>query len=131
MGTAWEDLRGRKQRQTLKLREVADVTRQIAEAVERGDSVAAQMLLDEREQPVRELSELEEEIREYIHELPETEAIRVGELLRGEEPEDAEEKAFAEQTAQFRRILSSVLELDERVSLRVGGNRSFYRTFRA
>ena len=125
-----EELCRRKKDQTIKLIEVADVTRRIAEAVDHGDPVAAQMLLGEREQPVRELGELEEGIRAYVLERPEQEAIRLGELLGRGEAEAEDEKALADQVAQFRRILDSVLTLDKELSLRLGGNQSFYKKFR-
>lgn len=125
-----EELRKRKKDQTIKLIEVADVTRRIAESVEHGDSVAVQMLLGEREQPVRELRELEEGVRAYVLDRPEQEAIRLGELLGGGEPETEDENALAEQVSQFRRILDSVLTLDRELSVRLGGKQSFYKKFR-
>ena len=125
-----DELRKRKKDQTIKLIEVADVTRRIAESVEHGDSVAVQMLLGEREQPVRELRELEEGIRAYVLDRPEQEAIRLNGLLGGGEPETEDEKALAEQVAQFRRILDSVLTLDRDLSVRLGGKQSFYKKFR-
>lgn len=125
-----EELRKRKKDQTIKLIEVADVTRRIAESVEHGDSVAVQMLLGEREQPVRELRELEEGVRAYVLDRPEEEAIRLGELLGGGEPETEDEKALAEQVSQFRRVLDSVLTLDRELSVRLGGKQSFYKKFR-
>ena len=125
-----DELCKRKKDQTIKLIEVADVTRQIAELVDRGDSVAAEMLLGERERPVRELAELEEGVRAYVLDRPEQEAIRMGELLGGGEAETEGEKALAEQVAQFRRILDSVLALDKELSIRLGGKQSFYKKFR-
>ena len=125
-----EELCRRKKDQTIKLIEVADVTRRIAESVDRGDPVAAQMMLGEREQPVRELGELEEGIRAYVLDRSEHEAIRLGELLGGGEPETEDEKALAEQVTKFRRVLDSVLALDRELSIRLGGNQSFYKKFR-
>ena len=125
-----EELRRRKKDETIKLIEVGDVTRQIAEAVERGDSVAAQMLLGEREAPLLALRELEEGIRAYLPTLPEADAIRLNELLRGAEPATEEETPLAEQVTQFRRQLESVTAMDKQVSLRLGGKRSFYKKFR-
>lgn len=125
-----EELRKRKKDQTVKLIEVADVTRQIAEAVERGDMVAAQMMLGERDAPVKALREQEEGVRAYVLGRPEQEAIRLNELLNGGEPETPDEKELAEQVAQFRRILDSVLALDKQLSVRMGGNQSFYKKFR-
>jgi len=125
-----EELRKRKKDEVVKLIEVADVTRQVAEAVERNDAVAAQMLLNEREQPVRALKEMEEELRAYIVEQPEAEAIRLNELMRGAEAETDEEKPLVEQVAQFRRLLASVQAMDEQLSVRMGGNQSYYKKFR-
>ena len=125
-----EELRKRKKDEVVKLIEVADVTRQVAEAVERNDAVAAQMLLNEREQPVRALKEMKEELRAYIVEQPEAEAIRLNELMRGAEAETDEEKPLVEQVAQFRRLLASVQAMDEQLSVRMGGNQSYYKKFR-
>lgn len=125
-----EELRKRKKDETVKLIEIADVTRQVAEAVERNDAVAAQMLLNEREQPVRELGEMEEGVRAYVMGQPESDAIRLNELLRGGEAETEDETALAEQVAQFRRLLGSVRSMDEQLSVRLGGNQSFYKKFR-
>lgn len=125
-----EELRKRKKDEVVKLIEVADVTRQVAEAVERNDAVSAQMLLNEREQPVRALKEMEEELRAYIVEQPEAEAIRLNELMRGAEAETDEEKPLVEQVAQFRRLLASVQAMDEQLSVRMGGNQSYYKKFR-
>lgn len=124
------ELCDRRKVESVKLIEVADVTRQIAEAVERGDAVAAQMLLGERETPVRALRELEEGVRAYLLEQSEAEAIRLNELLRGAEAETEEEKPLVEQVTQFRRLLDSVTAMDKQLSLRLGGKQSFYKKFR-
>lgn len=125
-----DELCRRKRSEIVKLIEVADVTRQIAEAVDRRDEVAARLLLEERDAPVRELHDLEEGLRSFVAGLPESEAIRLGELLRGAEAENEEEKPLEDQVAQFRRILESVSGVDRQLSLRLGGNQSFYKKFR-
>ena len=125
-----EDLLKRRKNEIVKLREITEITRQIAEAVERRDALAIEMLLGEREQPVRELQELEEGIRAYLLGLSETDAIRLNELLHGTEAAAEEEQPLAEVTAQFRRMLSTVADADKKLSLRLGGNRSFYKKFR-
>ena len=125
-----EELSRRKRAQVVKLIEVADVTRQIAEAVEHRDEVSAQMLLSERERPVRELREIEDGVRNYVKALPQEDAIRAEELLKGAEAAAEEESVLADQAAQFRRIYDSVRALDEQVSVRLGGNKSFYKMYR-
>ena len=116
--------------QILHLMEVSDLTRQLTEAVDRNDEVSVNMLLSMREGPVRKLHESEQRLREYCMELPEASAIRSRELLEGGAPQEQEEEPLYEKNASYRRLLSSVLEDDKRLSLRLGGTRSFYRTFR-
>ena len=124
------ELQRRKLEQCRKLTEIMEVTRQIADAAGRNDEVAMQMLLAERERPVRELYELHEGIEGYLPELPEETAIRLSELLHGAEPETAEEKALVEQASRFRRQLEKLVDMDEQLSVRMGGKRSFYKIFR-
>lgn len=125
-----EELCSRKKGQTIKLIEVADVTRRMAEAFEHRDEVSVQVLLGEREQPVQQLHEIEEGVNEYLLTLPEAEAIRMNELLRGAEAETAEEKPLAEQVAQYRRVLETTVALDKQLSVRMGGGKSFYKLLR-
>lgn len=124
------ELRSRKRLQTLRLIEANDLTKQIAEAAERGDMIAAQMLLGEREEPVRAAYEVEEQIRAYLQGLPEQTAIRLSALLRGADAESEEEQPLVDQVTQYRRLLGALTEADKRLSIRIGGKRSFYEKFK-
>ena len=125
-----DELCKRRRDQILCLMEVSDLTEQLAEAVDRNDQVSVSMLLSMREAPVQRLYEMEQRLQEYLLHLPETSAIRSHELLEGAQPERQEEQQLHEKNASYRRILTSVLERDKRLSLRLGGPKSFYRTFR-
>ena len=116
--------------QILHLMEVSDLTRQLTEAVDRNDEVSVNMLLSMREGPVQKLYEAQQRLQEYCMELPEASAIRSRELLEGGKPQDQEEEPLYEKNASYRRLLSSVLKDDKRISLRLGGSKSFYKTFR-
>lgn len=116
--------------QIIHLLEVSDLTRQLTEAVDRNDEVSVNMLLSMRETPVQKLHEAEQRLREYCMEMPEASAIRSRELLEGGEPQEREEETLYEKNASYRRLLSSVLEDDKQLSLRLGGQKSFYRKFR-
>lgn len=124
------ELRSRKRLQTLRLIEANDLTKQIAEAAERGDMIAAQLLLGEREEPVRAAYEVEEQIRAYLQGLPEQTAIRLSALLRGADAESEEEQPLVDQVTQYRRLLGALTEADKRLSIRIGGKRSFYEKFK-
>ena len=125
-----EELRRRKREQTVKLMEVSDLTRELSEALDRRDQVAAQMLLSMREAPLRQMLEIDEGIRTYLLGLPEEEAIRCTEILEGYEAEDGDEAPLCDQVDRYLNLLDAVVEADKRISLRLGGNRSFYKTFR-
>ncbi len=120
----------KKQQMTL-LVEIMDLTEQLSQAVGRRDSVSVNMLVSMRQDPIRQAEELEGRAREYLLTLPEETAIRLNGLLTGEEEgETPEENRLTGQVAQNRRLLKKIRELDESISLQLGGNHSFYRKFR-
>ena len=116
----------KKRVQMLRLREVSDLTRQMAQAVDRQDETSVTLLLNMREDPVRQLAALDRSVGESIQELPEADAVRARELMEGSPARTEEERGLCEQVEQYRRLLASVLDLDRRVSLRMGGGQSFY-----
>ena len=116
-----EELFQRRRVQMLRLMEVADLTAQLAQALDRRDQVSVTLLLSMREEPLHLLEEMERDLRAHLLDLPQQDAIRANELLRG---------AQAETEERYRRLLESVSAQDRQLSLRIGGARSFYRTFR-
>ena len=126
-----EELWRRKKAQTIRLMEVSELTRQILVAAERRDEVSVSMLLSMREDPVKRVGALDAECREYLRTLPQEDAIRAAELLNGAPPDSPDEIQLYEQLGQYRRLLESVVEMDRRLSVRMGGERSFYKKFRS
>lgn len=124
------ELQRRKRDQMLRLMEVSDLTSQLIVAAERRDQVSIQMLLDMRDAPLQQLMELDGLIETYLLQLPQETAARLHELLLGAEPENPEEIPLTEQVVKYRRLLDSTINDDKRLSLQIGGNRSFYQTFR-
>ncbi len=114
----------------VKLNEFEDLTRQLAEAVDRRDEVSVQMLLNMREEPANQLQEIGQWLRRRVLELPEEEAIRAREILEGGKQQRPEEALLCNQVAQNQRLLQRCQEMDRRVSLSVGSQRSFYKKFR-
>ena len=124
------ELQRRRRRQLLRLNEVLDLTTQLVQGVDRSDQISVQMLISMRQEPIMELQELEDGIQSYLLTLPEADAIRCHELLQGDAPLLPSEEAFCTQNTQYRRILESVITLDKRLSLKLGGRSSFYNSFR-
>lgn len=114
----------------VKLVEFEDLTTQLAEAVDRRDEVSVQMLLNMRGEPAHQLQEVDEQLRRRLLELPEDDAIRAREILEGAGQQTPEEAQLCGQVMQNRRLLQRCKEMDKRISLRMGGNKSFYKKFR-
>lgn len=117
-------------RQHRKLVEVDGLTRELADTLGRGDQISAQMVLSMRQEPLSQVEHMENAVRAFLLTLPEEEAIRCAELLKGAPPVSEEEQLLCRQIAQNQRLLEKIAELDQRVSLRLGGRHSFYRKFR-
>lgn len=119
-----------KKKQFLKFNEILSVTEQMVESMERNDRFSVSMLLTMREDPVRQAQEIQDQIGDYLLQMPEEDAIRANELLTGAENGQGMESALSNQVAQNRRLLDRIIHLDQFISQRLGGNRSFYATFR-
>ena len=129
-----ESLRMSERKAYMKLGEVYDLTQQLAQAVDRRDEVSTKMLLGMRQEPLLELQEIEETVRQGVLSQPEEDARRLSILLRGDAPEGApeqeQETALRELCVRNRRELDRIAQLDRRVSLSLDGKRSFYNRIR-
>lgn len=108
------------------LLEVEDATRQLAQALDRNDQVAAQMLVALRQDPLLKLEEVDRGEKQRKAALPAEDQDRLRILLRDQEARYDGESAFLEQAGKTRKLLERVVELDRRISLRVAGDHSFY-----
>lgn len=108
------------------LTEVQDVTRQLAESLDRNDQVSARMLVAMRQDPIRQLAEVDGGEKLRLSALAGEDRERVEALRRGETPREGGEQIFAEQAGKTRRLLEQVVELDRRTSVRMAGEHSFY-----
>lgn len=108
------------------LTEVQDVTRQLAESLDRNDQVSTRMLVAMRQDPIRQLAEVDSGEKLRLSALAEEDRERVEALRRGEAPREDGEQIFAEQAGKTRRLLEQVVELDRRTSVRMAGEHSFY-----
>lgn len=109
------------------LNEVMDISRQMAEAMDRDDQVAIQLLVSMREEPVRKLRQARLALREQRDALGPEESGRMTELLNGGEPQTPEEAPLAAQVGANRRLLEQVLELDKVLNRKVTREESVYK----
>ena len=108
------------------LNEVLDLSQQMAEALDRDDQVAVEMLIAMRQEPIGKLEEVKRALEEQAGGLEPEEALRLSLLLNGAEPEEPEEQALAVQDAVNSRRLKRVLELDRVLNPKVTRGKSIY-----
>lgn len=109
------------------LNEVMDVSRQMAEAMDRDDQVAIQMLVSMREEPVHRLRQARGALKEQRDALDPEAALRLTQLLNGEEAETEAEAPLAAQIGANRRLLEQVLELDRVLNRKLTREKSIYK----
>ena len=109
------------------LSELFDLTRQLAEAVDRSDEVTIQMLLSIREEPLAQMRQVEENLIRQRAALAEEDGRRLEELLSGAPARRQEENALSEQVGANRRLLGQLVELDKRINKKVTREKSVYQ----
>lgn len=112
------------------LNETLDFSRQMAEAIDRNDQVAVEMLVNMRQEPIDKLEAAEEALQEQAEAMPTPEdAARLNGLLRGagEPPLTLFEQMLTDQAAANRRRLQQILELDKRLNQRMAREKSVYQ----
>lgn len=109
------------------LSELFDLTKQLAEAVDRSDEVTIQMLLSMREGPLAQMRQVEENLTRQRSSLSEEDGRRLEELLSGAQAQRQEENALSGQVGTNRRLLGQLVELDKRVNKKVTREKSVYQ----
>ena len=125
------------------LSELFDLTKQLAEAVDRSDEVTIQMLLSMREGPLAQMRQVEENLTRQRSSLSEEDGRRLAEELGYVPASDAgeplipvevdwskldeEENALSGQVGTNRRLLGQLVELDKRVNKKVTREKSVYQ----
>ena len=109
------------------LNECLDLTRQLADAVDRDDQVSAQMLVSMRQEPIDKLSRARQALDQQRQSLPPSAAARLSAILRGEAAESAEEAPLTAQIGVNQRVLKQLVELDQVVNRKLAREKSIYK----
>lgn len=110
------------------LNEVHDLTRQLAEAMDRNDQVAAQMLISMRAEPIQKLKAADRALREQLADLPNREeAAQLAALLNGGPPGEGLEQTMCDLLAANRRRLQQITDLDRILNRKIAREKSFYQ----
>lgn len=107
------------------LSEAMDLSRQLAQAIDRDDQVAIQMMLSMRREPLEGLRNARRGLEELRDSLPPEERERLAQLFNGAEAAGAE-APLAEQVTQNGRLLEQLVALDERLNRKICREKSAY-----
>ena len=108
------------------LNEAFDISKQLAEAIERGDQVTIRILLSMRREPLESLRRIRRALEEQRDALAPAQARQLAELLNGAAAAGKEEERLAEQVAVNGRLLRQRVELDRIFNRKLGGKTSLY-----
>ena len=109
------------------LNEALDLTRQLADAVDRDDQVAVQMLVSMRQEPTDKLARAQQALGQQKAALSETDRARLDALLKGAAAETAEESPLANQVGLNQRVLKQLVDLDQIVNRKLTREKSIYK----
>ena len=109
------------------LNEALDLTRQLADAVDRNDQVAVQMLVSMRQEPTDKRARAQQALGQQKAALSETDRARLDALLKGAAAETAEESPLANQVGLNQRVLKQLVDLDQIVNRKLTREKSIYK----
>jgi len=109
------------------LNEALDLTRQLAEAVDRDDQVTIHMLVSMRQEPTDKLARAQQALDQQKAALPAADAERLSALLNGAAEPEPEEAALANQAALNQRTLKQLVDLDRVVNRKLTREKSVYK----
>ena len=109
------------------LNEVMDLSRQLAEALDRNDAVTIRMLISMRREPLEKVLRARQILEEQREALSGEAGDRLAELLNGEPARTEEEQALAKQVSVNRRLLEQALALDQRLNQKLTHDKSIYQ----
>lgn len=109
------------------LNEALDLTRQLADAADRDDQVAARMLVSMRQEPTDKLAGAQQALTQQRQSLPEADAARLSAILDGAEAETEAEAPLVAQVGSNRRVLKQLVELDRVVNRKLARGKSIYQ----
>ena len=121
-----EELLELEKRLYFKLSETMDLTRQMAEAIDRQDDTSLGLLLSMRQEPLLELQEIQSYIALTRVDLSPEDARLFDSLLGGEPAQSPDCAPVEAQIAANRRVLELLTELDRKLNRKLCGEQSCY-----
>lgn len=111
------------------LTEVADLTDQLSQAVDRRDQVSVRMFLSMRQEEIDQLTNYKAMLHRQCAELPPEDGTLLDQILTGktsQSPTSPAGQALLQQVEKNQTLLERVCRADQAVSRRLGGPTSYY-----
>ena len=108
------------------LNEALDLTRQLAEAVDRDDQITIRMLVSMRQEPTDKLARAHEALDQQQSALPPADRERLAALLKGAAAESEAEAPLVNQIGLNQRVLKQLVDLDRVVNRKLTREKSIY-----
>lgn len=108
------------------LNEIMDLSRQLAEALDRNDQVTVQMVVSMREDPIKRLRRARAALEEQRDSLDPEARARLAALLNGSPAKTKAEEPLAGQVGVNQRLLTQVLDLDKILNQKLTREKSIY-----
>lgn len=111
------------------LTEVADLTDQLSQSVDRRDQVSVQMFLSMRQEEINQLTSCKAILQRQCAELPPEDGALLRQMLTGQvsqPPTSPAGQALLQQVERNRALLERIFRADQAVSRRLGGPTSYY-----
>lgn len=111
------------------LTEIAELTDQLSDAVNRQDQVSVRLFLSMRQEEIDRMLGHRAALRRHCAELSAQDGARLRRLLAGtvdDEPLPPEAQPLLKQVDSNRKLLERICQADRSVSRRFGGSASFY-----
>lgn len=117
MNEQWMKLLVQLRKRYTALTETLDLTMQMGEALDRNDRTSFSMLLAMRQEPVLRMQELDGNIRRIVAiDAPADIEARWRALVRGDNPQNADEQMIVNQMQQNKRVIERLVPIDSRIS---------------
>lgn len=114
-----------------KISELQDVTKQMAEALQRNDLYALQLLMKMRTEVMLEIDDIDYAREELLNSLPDNEEMQVRSALSRQIVEEQFHNADLQRVndiyKKIARSLESTIQYDKVINLKIGGENSFYK----
>lgn len=108
------------------LTEVFQLTQQMGDSIDRKDQVTMVSFMEERQEALRQLSLIREDVNEYLAQESQKDRIHLKKILAGKVSTNSKEEALKNQVLSSKELLRKIVELDKRLNQRVAGKDSMY-----